>query len=97
VSNGLTPCKPRPEPAALPFKPTLSGDGKLRVCVNQGGVKRMIEGPFEICVDRRALFTLRRRLEDVDFDKWNYGWIKIFAEPDIEVAPNTEPLPWAER
>lgn len=68
----------------------------LKVIVNQDGVKRQIDGAFEIYVDQHSLRVLRDRLYSIGVEEWSYGWIPIFETPEIDSHPNTPPKPWAE-
>ena len=68
----------------------------MKVIINQKGVKREIEVPFQMCVDAPTLRTIVRRLQEADESNengWSYGWITIYEKPSVEVTPNTEPLP----
>lgn len=65
----------------------------MRFIISQGGVKREIEGTFEMCASHEDFAALAERLQRALRDDFNYGWIDIY-EPPSGGAENAEPLPW---
>lgn len=75
----------KPQPAPL---------SALRVVINQDGVKRVIEGPFQINMDRHTLCTLYEHMQRA-VDSGYCGWMNIFDEPKYTIDNNEKPLPWS--
>lgn len=66
----------------------------LKVIIHQGGIVRRLDGPFEICVTRESLLTIRDALNAIDSIDWTYGWISI---PAPSKAKNFEEArPWTQ-
>lgn len=66
----------------------------MKIVIEKAGVKREIEGPFNICGSPDDLETIVRCIEDADIR--GYGWVRITAEIE-PFTPNTAPLGWTEK
>ena len=82
-----------------------TAEKEISVIINQHGVKRIIEGPFEMCMSRdvaRSMIVQMAAAYGIVISVYDpdnpespvYGWVKIYREPPIEAIPNTPPLPW---
>lgn len=67
----------------------------MKIIIEQGKRKRLLEGPFRICGSREDLEMLIRCLQ-TEVQSFTYGWIDIVQLPPPP-EPNTEPEPWEER
>jgi len=80
----------------------------VKFIISHKGVKREIDGSFEICcgVDdfwHLAKFLYGEYLRQRDGsergldERFSYGWISVPSRCDSEMAANTPPIPWCER
>jgi len=84
-------------PVPVDYPASKHPPSALRVIINQGGVKRVIEGPFQICLGHESLAVLLKCLNAAaESPEWRYGWIKVFEEPEFKIDDNVPPLTWAE-
>jgi hypothetical protein len=68
----------------------------LNVVIEQGPVKRKIEGDFRICASRSTLERIARILQEKLDGEFYYGWVDIREPmPHHPATVNSEPLPWA--
>lgn len=68
----------------------------MKIVISQQGVKREIEGPFEMCIlDRKSLEALFLILHSKFNDEnWHGGWFVVHEK--VDTACNTPPRPWKE-
>ena len=64
-----------------------------QIIVDHKGVKRLIEGPFQICGDRATLRRIAEQIENQLGPDFSYGWIEIWPEA-LRSDPNQVPLDW---
>ena len=70
-----------------------------RIAIEYDGVKRYLERPYAICLDRSNLHALYNALKEIvdreeseDRYQWTYGWINVPL--NVKGVPNTSPLNW---
>lgn len=64
----------------------------MKIIINQDGIKRSLEGPFEICLSKDDLQTLLSCLRHHE-DSHVYGWI-VIQDNTVRSTPNSDPIPW---
>jgi hypothetical protein len=69
------------------------------ICIEHDAIKRTLERPYAIALDRDELYALFEALKkivdrDADGQTWHYGWIDVPLTS--QVVPNTPPLTWYE-
>ena len=67
----------------------------MKIIIEYQGVKRQIEGPFEICASGADFKRLREQLSYGCMDEFIYGWVKV-RTVESESAANTSPIGWKE-
>ncbi len=67
----------------------------MNVVISQGNKKRILEGSFSICINKRDLRAIIDQLKRSDTEGFHYGWITIY--PHVEVVVDTPPEPWSEK
>ena len=72
----------------------------MKLVIEAEGVKRKLDGPFNICAGTDDLRELRDQI-DLMLARWEkenccYGWATIYPRP-TGPGPSTNPLPWAEK
>lgn len=69
----------------------------LSVVIEQGPVKRKIEGDFRICASRATLERIARVLNQKLEGEFYYGWVEIRDPiPHHPATLNSEPLRWVD-
>lgn len=68
----------------------------MKLIIAKDGIKREIEGPFDLCLSREVARWLRDQLRQADHDEFHYGWVKVSEEPPYQGAVNSPPKPWRE-
>lgn len=64
----------------------------MKVIIQQGAIKRVIEGPFRICLSNADANTLCGCLGGMA-ESGTYGWVDIVESPK-DCMPESSPLPW---
>jgi hypothetical protein len=70
----------------------------MKIILSKDGVKREIETPFAMCIDREDLEALIRSLRELHaaMTEMNasYSWIRVDPSHPCDAPANTPPLPW---
>ena len=66
----------------------------MKLIISQDGIKREIEGSFDICLSKDDATSLVRKLQAFEPA---YGWLKIFSDFKDHGGENTRPLKWKDR
>jgi hypothetical protein len=64
----------------------------MKIIIEYDGVKREIEGPFNICGSAADLRSLSEQLRGFDPDA-SYGWMSI-RTTEASITPNQPPIGW---
>ena len=66
----------------------------MKIIIAHGGVKREINGSFELCISQTDLQKLFNQLKPYTYNnEFSYGWLFI-DERINQVKPNTYPISW---
>lgn len=63
----------------------------MRIVIQAGSKKRVINGPYNICISKEDLEILTKCLSSVS-PNFNYGWIHV-AKSELLIS-DTTPEPW---
>ncbi len=66
----------------------------MKIIIAKDGIKREIEGPFNICANKEDLKILTDSIERADIDY--YGWVVVCEMEDFAATANRKPLKWNE-
>ena len=66
----------------------------MKVIIDHKGIKREIDGSFQLCLGAGDAGRLIKALQE-HYDDGGYGWVEVPDQVPASAA-STEPIPWDE-
>lgn len=66
----------------------------MKLVIEQDGIKRALEGPFEVCLSKQDAQAIIRCLREAADSQAFYGWVLIH-DCNVKRCSDTAPIPWS--